>query len=154
MQTYPGRPNIFISQYCTVGVLYSEPYVLCSHVIENKVKKNRRQFSQELHHPRGRATKDPSLLITHFTIDNVGKILCQAKLTTRITMMYKMFALSLVLTAQVADAFQPLAFVPKSPASTGTSNVWRAPMSTKMVAGGAERAYGGEEYYEGKFSVV
>eukprot|EP00545_Synedropsis_sp_CCMP1620_P003377 CAMPEP_0119013648 /NCGR_PEP_ID=MMETSP1176-20130426/8681_1 /TAXON_ID=265551 /ORGANISM="Synedropsis recta cf, Strain CCMP1620" /LENGTH=269 /DNA_ID=CAMNT_0006966753 /DNA_START=107 /DNA_END=916 /DNA_ORIENTATION=+ len=64
-------------------------------------------------------------------------------------MMFRMLALSLLVTAQTTNAFQPLSFVPKSAAPSSPAAPWRAPMSTQMVAGGAERAYGGEEYYEG-----
>jgi hypothetical protein len=65
-------------------------------------------------------------------------------------MMFRALALSLLVAAQTADAFQLI--IPKTPTLiTGASNGWRAPMSTKMVAGGAERAYGGEEYYEGEY---
>jgi ABC-type sugar transport system substrate-binding protein len=49
--------------------------------------------------------------------------------------------------ASTADAFKPTAFVPKKVATPTISNDWRPGM--KMVAGGAEKAYG-EEYYEGK----
>ena len=60
----------------------------------------------------------------------------------------KLFSAALFLAlASTADAFKPAAFVPKRIVTPALSNDWRPGM--KMVAGGAEKAYG-EEYYEGK----
>ena len=62
--------------------------------------------------------------------------------------MVKLAAAALCLAlASTADAFKPTAFVSKKISTPSLSNDWRPGM--KMVAGGAERAYG-DDYYEGK----
>jgi len=61
--------------------------------------------------------------------------------------MVKLAAAALCLAlASTADAFKPTAFVSKKISTPSLSNDWRPGM--KMVAGGAERAYG-DDYYEG-----
>lgn len=67
-------------------------------------------------------------------------------------MKFKVAVLSLLVAS--AQAFSPKAFVPKSALNNNNngspnSELWRPPMNTNMVAGGAERAYG-DEYYDGK----
>lgn len=66
-------------------------------------------------------------------------------------MFVRKVTLSLLLLAQAAEAFNPKAFAPKVfAAPSANREFWRPPMNTNMVAGGAERGIGGEEYYEGE----
>jgi hypothetical protein len=66
--------------------------------------------------------------------------------------MFKIVAFTFLLFAESALAFnKPTAFATKPPFKTAGSKgvLWRPPINTHMVAGGAERAYG-DEYYEGE----
>jgi hypothetical protein len=67
-------------------------------------------------------------------------------------MLFRNLALSLLLMGEATDAFKPVTFVGKTAAAVGNSQLWRPPMNTMMVAGGAERSQG-DDYYEGELLV-
>jgi hypothetical protein len=69
-----------------------------------------------------------------------------------IIMLFRSLAVTLLLMGEAADAFKPISVVGKAAPTLGSAKVWRAPMNTMMVAGGAERSQG-DDYYEGKLCV-
>jgi hypothetical protein len=68
-------------------------------------------------------------------------------------MLFRDLALFLLLMGEAAEAFKPVTFVGKTAAAVvANSQLWRPPMNTMMVAGGAERSQG-DDYYEGELLV-